>query len=177
MSQSELRQLNRLGKELAAVPGSSTGSNHGPSPASSSASPAAASRSPASSAHSEQQTADMLKLLSATSASSTSANHALLSSRHHLSLRILRQAFPTTWDRAINSSLSDDLLPAPGDQLGSARMLDIDDVDTFAWPIELGMQNAVAHAAVFGRALIREFADAAHKSWDVAKVWSPRDKP
>lgn len=88
----------------------------------------------------------------------------------------MRKAFPTAWDRAINSDLSDDLLPAPGDLLGCARRLDIDDPDTFAWPIELGMQNAVAHVAVFGRALVREFAQAAGKPWEPTSASTPEDR-
>lgn len=108
----------------------------------------------------------MLNQLTASAAASTTAAQALLSSRHYLSLRKLRVTFPQTWDLAIDSDLADDILPAAGDTLGCARALDIDDPDTFAWPIELGMQNAVAHVAVFGRALVREFAHAAGKPWE-----------
>ncbi|TXT15806.1 hypothetical protein VHUM_00309 [Vanrija humicola] len=162
MSTTDLRQLNRR----AGVPASNS-SAHGPSPASSSASPGAVARSPASSTtHQPELTSDMLRLLSATAATSGSAQKALGASRHHLSLKTLREVFPHTWDRAINSELADDLLPVPGDTLGCARALDIDEPDTFAWPIELGLQNAVAHVAVFGRALVREFAQAADRPWE-----------
>lgn len=177
MSTTDLRQLNRRGRDLTAVAAagstSSTGvpasnsSAHGPSPASSSASPGAVARSPASStAQQPELTSDMLKLLSSTASTSGSAQKALGASRHHLSLKTLREVFPHTWDRAINSELADDLLPVPGDTLGCARALDIDEPDTFAWPIELGLQNAVAHVAVFGRALVREFAQAADRPWE-----------
>ncbi|KAL1410830.1 hypothetical protein Q8F55_001773 [Vanrija albida] len=178
MSTTDLRQLNRRGRDLTAVAAAagSTSSNgvpasnssaHGPSPASSSASPGAVARSPASStAQQPELTGDMLKLLSSTATTSGSAQKALGASRHHLSLKTLREVFPHTWDRAINSELADDLLPVPGDTLGCARALDIDEPDTFAWPIELGLQNAVAHVAVFGRALVREFAQAADRPWE-----------
>lgn len=147
------------------VPASNT-SAHGPSPASSSASPggAAASRSPAS--ERSEIPADLLRQLIAASTTSSAASLALQASRHHLSLRTLQQSFPTTWKLCADSPLSDDLLPAPGDTLGAARALDIDEPDVFAWPIEFGMQNAVAHVAVFGRALVREFSRMAGKPWE-----------
>lgn len=87
----------------------------------------------------------------------------------------MRNSFPTTWDRAVNSELAEDIMPAPGDSLGCARFLDIDDPDTFAWPIELGMQNAIAHVAVFGRALVREFSEVAGKPWEA--VLTEADSP
>lgn len=91
-----------------------------------------------------------------------------------MSLRTLRESFPTTWGLAVGSELVEDDMPAPGD-LGCARFLDIDDPDTFAWPIELGMQHAVAHAAVFGRALVREFSAQADKPWEA--VLTEADSP
>jgi hypothetical protein len=120
----------------------------------------------------------MVKQLSASASAGASASQSLNSSRHYLSVRELRESFPTTWSLAINSDLVDDPLPPAGDTLGIARSLDVDDPDTFGWPIELGMQNAPAHAAVFGRALVREFAAAAGKPWEpvLAEVESPEGK-
>jgi hypothetical protein len=118
---------------------------------------------------------DMAKQLTASASASNSASQALLSSRYYLTTRKLREHFPTTWNLAINSDLADDILPSAHDTLGCARALDIDDPDTFAWPIELGMLNAVAHVAVFGRALVREFAAAAGKPWE--PVLSEGDSP
>lgn len=108
----------------------------------------------------------MLRQISASAHATTSASQALLSSRHYLSTRTLRETFPVTWNLAITSDLADEILPTGHDSLGCARSLDIDDPDVFAWPIELGMQNAIAHVAVFGRALVREFAGAAGKPWE-----------
>ena len=92
---------------------------------------------------------------------STSATHRahsyLLTSRHHLSLRVLRTRFPETFDIAIHSELADEALPAPGDTLGAAKRLDVDAPERFAWPIELGMHCPVAHTAVFGRCLVNEY--------------------
>lgn len=177
----DLRTLSRRGKELSAsvaasaagnstVPASNT-SAHGPSPSSSSASPGGVSRSPASSsAAASEIPADMLKQLIAAATASSSASQALLASRHHLSLRTLQESFPDTWKLCADSPLADDLLPAPGDTLGAARALDVDEPDVFAWPIEFGMQNAVAHVAVFGRALVREFSKAAGKPWEAVST-------
>ncbi|CAK9787405.1 hypothetical protein CC85DRAFT_305721 [Cutaneotrichosporon oleaginosum] len=163
IARTDLRSLHlRMGKEI------SSSSTSGPSPSSSTASPAGNGRSPGSS--SSELPADLLKLLNVAHTSSSSSQRALLQSRAILSLRLLKNKFPETYDRAINSDLADDILS--GDTLGCARNLDIDDLDVFAWPIELGMQNGVAHIAVFGRSLVREFALAAGKPWDVSSSYA-----
>ena len=103
---------------------------------------------------------DLLPFLSTSHTHTHRAQHHLLASRHHLSLSVLRNRFPETFDCAIHSELADESLPAPGDALGAAKKLDIDIPDRFAWPIELGMQCPVAHTAVFGRSLVSEYGRA-----------------
>lgn len=168
IARTDMRSLNRMSKEV------SNSSAPGPSPSSSSASPVGNGRSPASSSPSELPT-DLLKLVNVTYSASSGAQKALQQSRSHLSIRMLKTKFPDTYDRAINSDLADDILSPPGDTLGCARNLEIDDPDNFAWPIELGMHNGVAHVAVFGRALVREFAQAAGKPWEA--VLTDADSP
>ncbi|GMK56849.1 hypothetical protein CspeluHIS016_0306890 [Cutaneotrichosporon spelunceum] len=163
VARTDMRSLHhRMSKE---VSGSSAS---GPSPSSSSASPAGNGRSPASS--SSELPADVLRLLNVTYAASSGSQRALQQSRALLSMRQLKTKFPDTYDRAINSDLADDALSA--DSLGCARNLDIDDPDNFGWPIELGMQNGVAHVAVFGRALVREYAQTAGKPWEAVPSYA-----
>lgn len=169
-----LAHLARRSKEISqSVPPSST---HGPSPPSTSnaesptgqtgPSPAAhsttshntSSNSPDS--HSSQGVSDLLPIISTSTTATHRAHSYLLTSRHHLSLRILRTRFPVTFEHAIHSELSDEALPAPGDTLGAAKRLDIDVPERFAWPIELGMHCPVAHTAVFGRCLVSEYGRA-----------------
>lgn len=166
IARTDMRSLHhRMNKEV------SSSSASGPSPSSSSASPAGNGRSPASS--SSEISADLLKLLNVAYTASSGSQRALQQSRALLSMSLLKNQFPDTYERAINSELADDGLS--GDSLGGARSLDIDDPDNFAWPIELGMQNGVAHVAVFGRALVREFAQSAGKPWEA--VLSFADSP
>jgi hypothetical protein len=98
---------------------------------------------------------------------SSNASQSLLNARHYLSLSRLRRSFPDTFDAAIHCELSDEALPAPNDTLGAARKVDIDHLDQFVWPIELGMCAPIAHLSVFGRRLVKEFADKMGKEWDV----------
>lgn len=109
---------------------------------------------------------DLLPLITASTSTSARASHHLLTSRHHLSLRHLRQTFPKTYEHCINSPLADEALPAPGDHLGAARRVDIDRPECFVWPIELGMCSPVAHVCAFGRCLVGEFADTLGFQWD-----------
>ena len=109
---------------------------------------------------------DLIPLISSSTLASSRAQTYLVTSRHHLSLRILRTRFPTTFDRAIHSELADEALPAPGDMLGAAKRLGIDHVEVFAWPIELGMHCPVAHTAVFGRSMVAEHGEAVGE-WQV----------
>lgn len=62
--------------------------------------------------------------------------------------------------------MADEALPPPNDPLGAARKVDIDHLERFVWPIELGMCAPLAHLAVFGRALVREMAESMGKEWD-----------
>lgn len=108
---------------------------------------------------------DLLPLINQSTTSTTRAITHLLTSRHHLSLRHLRIHFPRTYDNAINSELSDEALPAPGDNLGSARKIDPDEPARFGWPIELGMCAGVAHVVAFGRGLVEECAEGEGREW------------
>ena len=149
-----------------------TSSNHGPSPSSSNGSPGNTGPSPAAhstsshnasgspESHTSQCVSDLLPIISNSTSSIHRAHQYLLNSRHHLSLGVLRTRFPETFDAAIHSDLSDEALPAPGDNLGAAKSLDIDIPDRFAWPIELGMHCPVAHTAVFGRRMVSEYGRA-----------------
>ncbi|CAD6572668.1 MAG: hypothetical protein TREMPRED_000599 [Tremellales sp. Tagirdzhanova-0007] len=110
---------------------------------------------------------DLLPLISSSTTSSTLATTHLLTSRHHLSLRLLRSKFPETFGYAIESKLSDEALPAPGDNLGSARKLEVDEPERFSWPIELGMVCPVAHTVVFGRCLIGEMGKGLKSGWEM----------
>ncbi|WWC91975.1 uncharacterized protein L201_006928 [Kwoniella dendrophila CBS 6074] len=118
---------------------------------------------------------DLLPLISTSTSSSSKAQQSLLTSRHHLSLKNLRFFFPQTFEKALNSKLNDEFLPIPGDNLGSAKKINIDsDNLIFAWPIELGMCAPIAHTVAFGRSLIEEFAEHAGKDW--IKVLEPSKK-
>ncbi|KAK8853435.1 hypothetical protein IAR55_004141 [Kwoniella newhampshirensis] len=185
----QLKHLSRRGHELAS---STSSSQHGPSPSSTTSasppgthhhgtssshaqpphpSPAARSHSSSSSHHSpDSQTSyslppDLLPLISTSTSSSSRASQSLLTSRHHLSLRLLRTEFPRTFEYALSSELNDEALPAPGDNLGSARKIDVDRPERFAWPIELGMCAPVAHTVAFGRCLVEELAEKVGKEW------------
>ncbi|KAL7424532.1 hypothetical protein Q5752_000216 [Cryptotrichosporon argae] len=141
--------------------------DHSTASSASNPSPSPTNPSPSSSP-SDSLPADMYPQLQSTSALSHHAATTLLTSRHHLSLRLLRSAFPQTWEHAIGSELADEVLPAPGDSLGAAAKLDIDNVAVFGWPVELGMHNAAAHVSVFGRGLVQELARGAGQEWDAA---------
>jgi hypothetical protein len=166
IARADMRSLHhRMTKE------GGSSSTSGPSPSSSSASPAGNGRSPASS--SSELPADIVKMMNVTYTATSGGAKALQQSRALLSMRLLKTKFPETYDRAINSELADEELPT--DTLGCARNLDIDDLDVFAWPIELGMVNGVAHLAVYGRALVREFTQTAGRPWEA--VVSFADSP
>ncbi|WVW86420.1 hypothetical protein I302_108466 [Kwoniella bestiolae CBS 10118] len=184
LTSEQLAHLHKRGKELASSNGTPTksprsttsGSPPGsasvngppssqphPSPAGGSGS---SSSSPESTYVSYSLPPDLLPLISTSTSSSSRAQQHLLTSRHHLSLKLLRTWFPTTFNFAINSELNDEALPVPGDNLGSARRIDIDDhPEKFAWPIELGMHNPVAHTVAFGRCLVEEMAGFLGKEW------------
>lgn len=87
------------------------------------------------------------------------ANSFLQTSRFYLSLPILRDHFPKTYDIAISTDLSDLALPIPGDTIGSGKCVDPDQPDQFAWPIELGMSAGIPHLVAFGRSMIEEYAE------------------
>jgi len=172
----QLAHLHRRGKELSVA--ASTGpSTHDPSPSSTtSASPPVITGPSPSSTHSnpspESNTSyhlptDLLPLISSSTTSSTRATTHLLTSRHHLPLRLLRSRFPQTFGHAINSELSDEALPAPGDGLGAARKVDVDEPERFSWPIELGMVCPVAHTVAFGRCLVGEIGGGLGTGWVV----------
>jgi hypothetical protein len=174
----QLSHLSKRSKEL-----SSQSHPHNPSPPSTtSASPPDAppptsnpltnpspptNSSPDSSTNSTSLPPDILPLISSSTSTSSRASQHLLTSRHHLPLSLIRHLFPKTYTRAINSDLSDVALPAPGDGLGSAKWLDVDVLEKFVWPIELGMWCPVGHLAVFGRGLVDEFARASGREWEV----------
>jgi hypothetical protein len=158
LTSEQLHHLHKRSKELG-----------GPSPPSTtSASPPGTGPSPAS--HVSDSTnlpPDLIALITSSTTSSSRAAQCLLTSRHHLSLRLLRLRFPETFEFAINSELADEALPAPGDTLGAARRVDIDHPERFAWPIELGMCAPVAHTAAFGRCLVKEMAECSNRDWDL----------
>lgn len=104
-------------------------------------------------------------ITTSTSQASRAASN-LLNSRHHLPLSLLRSKFPGVYEIAITSELADESLPPPNDSLGAARKVDIDVLERFVWPIELGMCAPMAHLAVFGRGLVREFGETAGREWD-----------
>ena len=145
----------------------------GPSPSATTASPAPSGHSNEShnshNSHGSNPISDLLPLIAASTSTSVSASRHLLNSRHHLSLSLLRSRFPQSFELAIHSELADQALPAPGDLLGSAKRLDIDDVDVFAWPIELGMHAPVAHVSVFGRCLVKEYEEGMG-GWEVREA-------
>ena len=176
----QLAYLHRRGKELSVstastVPASTRGlspsstpsasppaaTNHGPSPSSSHSNPSPSSNT------SYHLPSDLLPLIFTSTSSSTRAATHLLTSRHHLPLRLLRTRFPRTFSHAINSELADEALPAPGDGLGAARKVDADEPERFSWPIELGMVSPVAHTVAFGRCLIAEMARGQGREWEL----------
>ncbi|WVQ94939.1 hypothetical protein IAU59_002028 [Kwoniella sp. CBS 9459] len=108
---------------------------------------------------------DLLPLIATSTSSSSMAAQHLLTSRHYLSLNMLRSQFPRTFEYALNSELNDEALPVPGDTLGSARRVDADRPERFAWPIELGMCAPIAHTVAFGRCLVEEAAESLGKEW------------
>ncbi|WRT69984.1 uncharacterized protein IL334_006977 [Kwoniella shivajii] len=179
-----LVHLNRRGKELAS---SSTLNAHGPSPGSTTSNsppgsalppssqphPSPAARSSSSSSHHSPESqgsyslpSDLLPLISDSTSSSTKVHQSLLTSRHHLTLRLLRTYFPKTFEYALTSELNDEALPVPGDNLGSAKRVDVDHPEKFAWPIELGMCAPVAHTVAFGRCLVEEMAENIGIVWE-----------
>ncbi|WWC64849.1 uncharacterized protein I303_107463 [Kwoniella dejecticola CBS 10117] len=162
---------------IPAGPPSSQSHSHSNSHSHPQPSPSPAARSHSSSGHSPESAhtsgsgsysfpPDLLPLINTSTSSSSKAQQHLLTSRHHLSLRLLRTFFPRTFEYAITSELNDEALPAPGDNLGSARKVDIDNhPERFAWPIELGMCAPVAHTVAFGRCLVEEMAEHLGKDW------------
>ncbi|ORY31598.1 hypothetical protein BCR39DRAFT_525858 [Naematelia encephala] len=176
VSAEELSQLSKRGAQLAANP------SHGPSPSdtSTSNSPPTTStqahnpspsnhnqHSPTSTSSTSAVPPDLLALISHSTNQSLKAAQTLQTARHHLSTRLLRSQFPRTFEAAITGDLSDQALPPPEDLLGAAKQLDVDVVNRFAWPIELGMCCPVAHVAVFGRGLVKEFAETSGRTWEV----------
>ncbi|KAK4686018.1 hypothetical protein P7C73_g4106, partial [Tremellales sp. Uapishka_1] len=159
LSSEQFIHLGRRGRELSVA----ATTNPSPGSGSSTSSPPNVGPSPASS---DSFPPDFLPLITSSTATSYRAQNYLLSSRHHLSLRLLRTRFPATYEHAINSELSDEPLPAPGDSLGSARRIDPNHPERFAWPIELGMVGPVAHVVSFGRCLIKEAVEGEGKEWD-----------
>ncbi|OCF30925.1 hypothetical protein I316_07451 [Kwoniella heveanensis BCC8398] len=187
LTSEQLAHLSKRGRELASA-STPTPTNHGPSPRSAtSASPPGTAplppsngghhvsppaRSSSSSSHHSPESAtsyslppDLLPLISTSTSSSSRAAQHLLTSRHHLSLNLLRSQFPKTFEYALSSELNDEALPVPGDILGSARRVDVDRPERFAWPIELGMCAPIAHTVAFGRCLVEEAADGLGKEW------------
>ncbi|WVQ66737.1 uncharacterized protein L199_004926 [Kwoniella botswanensis] len=184
LTSEQLAHLSKRGRELASSngtptksPGSTTsnsppnsatvqGPGQPPHPSPAGGSGMSSSSSPESTYVSYSLPPDLLPLISTSTSSSSRAQQHLLTSRHHLSLKLLRTWFPRTFNFAINSELNDEALPVPGDSLGSARKIDIDShPQRFAWPIELGMHNPVAHTVAFGRCLVEEMAEAMGKEW------------
>ncbi|WVF67345.1 hypothetical protein IAT40_002099 [Kwoniella sp. CBS 6097] len=187
LTSEQLAHLSKRGRELASA-STPTPTNHGPSPGSTtSASPpgtaplppstggqhvSPAARSSSSSSHHSPESAssyslppDLLPLISDSTSSSSRAAQHLLTSRHHLTLNLLRSQFPKTFEYALTSELNDEALPVPGDNLGSARRVEVDRPERFAWPIELGMCAPIAHTVAFGRCLVEEAADGLGKEW------------
>lgn len=140
------------------VPPSAT---KGPSPAHSSTSlpDDRVGPSPMSSNTSDTLPQDILPLMSSVTDTMNKANSFLQTSRFFLSLQVLRDHFPKTYETAITSDLSEFALPAPGDTVGSGRCVDPDQPDVFAWPIELGMSAGIPHLVAFGRSMIEEYAE------------------
>lgn len=170
LNSEQLAHITRKTKELNnPTVSASSASAQGPSPPSSTGSPGATGPSPAAQSthsnpnsgspesHTSQGVSELLPIITTSTSATHRAHTYLLTSRHHLSLRVLRTKFPDTFDIAIHSELADEALPAPGDPLGAAKRLDIDVPERFAWPIELGMHCPVAHTAVFGRCMVNEY--------------------
>ncbi|WVQ79008.1 hypothetical protein IAT38_001100 [Cryptococcus sp. DSM 104549] len=108
---------------------------------------------------------DLLPLISVSTAASSTATQNLLTSRHLLPLSSLRSSFPDTYSLAIHSELNP--LPPPGDKLGSAKEVDVENPEKFCWPIELGMVAPVAHVVSFGRSMVREMAEREGREWSM----------
>ena len=164
--------MNRAANGSTSAPAGASTTAVGPSPASTNdASPPNSLPDPsphsASSTQSPELSAEISGMISSSSSQHHRASQYLLNSRHHLPISRLRKSFPSTYDVALHSELADEALPAPNDALGAARKVDIDQLDTFIWPIELGMCAPGAHLSVFGRRLVEEFAKAEGKDWDV----------
>jgi hypothetical protein len=102
--------------------------------------------------------ADFIPLMSSVTDTINKANSALQTSRFYLSLQILRDHFPKTYENAMSTDLSELALPVPGDTIGSGRCVDPDEPNVFAWPIELGMSAGIPHLVAFGRSMIDEYA-------------------
>lgn len=155
-SQSQSTLPNHTSPSASAAEESPSNPSVGPSPHSASS----------SSAHPLEIPSEIMGLISTSTTQSSRASTNLLNSRHHLPLSLLRSKFPVTYDTAIHSELADESLPPPNDPLGAARKVDIDHLERFVWPIELGMCAPMAHLAIFGRGLIREVAETAGKEWE-----------
>lgn len=122
--------------------------------------------SPVSSSSSETFQTELLPLISGITETGSKAAEFLQTSRFHLSLRILRDHFPNTYESALTSDLSAEALPVPEDTLGSGRTVDPDRPDHFAWPIELGMSAAIPNLVSFGRSMLTEYAETYGLNWD-----------
>lgn len=141
----------------------------GPSPShSASASPPdQVGPSPLSSNSSDAVSNDILSTIANVSEASNKSTSFLQTSRFHLSLRVLRDYFPRTYEIAMTSDLSDEALPIPGDTVGSGRSIDPDAPGChFAWPIELGMAAGIPHLVSFGRSMVEEYAERQHLRWE-----------
>lgn len=110
---------------------------------------------------------DVFNLIGDIDNSATKAIDHLQTSRLYLSPKLLRAHFPRMFENTVASDMSDEALPAPGDMLGSGKSVDPDYTDHFAWPIELGMSAGIAHLAVFGRGMVKEYAEKAGYKWEL----------
>ena len=139
----------------------------GPSPSGSASPPDQVGPSPLSSNSSDAVSSDILTTIANVSEASNRSVSFLQASRFHLSLRVLREYFPRTYETAMSSDLSDEALPIPGDTVGSGRNIDPDQPGCqFAWPIELGMSAGMPHLVAFGRSMVEEYAEGQSLRWE-----------
>jgi hypothetical protein len=136
-----------------------------PSPSSNASPPDQIGPSP-SSASSDALPPDMLPLIGSAVTTSTRSATFMQTSRFYLSMRLLHDYYPHTYNNIMTSDFSEEALPAPGDVLGSGKTIDPDITNRFAWPIELGMCAGLAHLVAFGRGMIEESAEQAGYTWE-----------
>lgn len=136
-----------------------------PSPSSNASPPDQIGPSP-SSASSDILPADMLPLIGSAVTTSTRSATYMQTSRFHLSMPLLHDFYPHTYENIMMSDFSEEALPAPGDTVGSGKTIDPDITHRFAWPIELGMCAGLAHLVAFGRGMVEEYAEQAGYTWD-----------